>query len=584
MTQTFSTTKEGGREVRKAIILAVLAAAMLAIMAGPAFAEGYNNGNWNFQSGVDEPAYGDNAGIYVRQPQTADQIASPQGPHGGYTTSTNKCQDCHSTHYALGGFMLLRSDTRENACSFCHVGGGGSTVNIQMDNEYDATSAVATTTMGFGTGHTLGYKGRAPADIRPAFNETDGLACFSCHTPHGNSARVVSTPANPGAAIDVFKGVAGVAPPYNGVVKQVFLNHMQKSDPTTDNAAFLITAGPLAGMYDLNKPTQAQFTAISVVVSGTTGVPGDPADSFAAQRTARWGISPYAENMVFRRNLRNPLTGGVTDTHAITRPIFKQGKWLLLKNPNVKRAETTMTVYDWSLTGQSTQAWPDNNGNGITGALNTPTRDQGDGPPTRPLRGKILTLYPGDEIPNTAVGFRFWTSTDPASINAAYVNTGWVPGQPALGVDSVAWAGYARSTQTTKGLMNTVAAPKRDSARIYLTGGPYTAAEIAAIPAGDPRWATAADNGVNKYAMDWTNALGPADQMSLDEQESDRNQAYPFTLNPKTTGFGSVNEMCVDCHSGTAGASTQKANVFLPDKVGGGSYLLAFSHDAQPRH
>jgi predicted CXXCH cytochrome family protein len=163
----------GGKTVKKALFLAVIALAAMTLMAGTAFAEGYNDGGWNFTTGADESGYGDNAGIYVRDPLGADQELSAQGPHGGYAVSTNKCQDCHSTHYALGSFVLMRSDSREDACTFCHQGGGGSTVNIMMDNEYDANGVVTTSTTGFGTGHTLGYKGSAPADIKPAFTEPD---------------------------------------------------------------------------------------------------------------------------------------------------------------------------------------------------------------------------------------------------------------------------------------------------------------------------------------------------------------------------------------------------------------------------
>ncbi|MBS3956599.1 MAG: hypothetical protein KGZ40_03580, partial [Clostridiales bacterium] len=120
--------------MKRALMLAVLTAAVLAIAAVPAFAEGYNDGGWNYTTESDLPGYGDNAGIYVRSVQGTDQVQSFAGPHGGYTTTTNKCQDCHSTHYALGSYMLLRANDRENACTFCHAGGGGSSINIQMDN------------------------------------------------------------------------------------------------------------------------------------------------------------------------------------------------------------------------------------------------------------------------------------------------------------------------------------------------------------------------------------------------------------------------------------------------------------------
>jgi hypothetical protein len=190
---------------KKLVVALVAAIAIAAACATPAFAAdshqsvtGYNNGHHNFTSGTDQSGYAQNAGIYVRTPGSSSETTSFAGPHGGYDTTTNKCQDCHSTHFATGSYMLLRADNRTQACDFCHAGGGGSATNIQMDNQYDATSAIATDTMGFGTGHTLGYKGNAPAGIDPAFSDPNGLACFDCHTPHGNSARVLETFGAPG--------------------------------------------------------------------------------------------------------------------------------------------------------------------------------------------------------------------------------------------------------------------------------------------------------------------------------------------------------------------------------------------------
>ncbi|MBI5231308.1 MAG: hypothetical protein HY876_03985 [Coriobacteriales bacterium] len=168
--------------VKKTLLLAVAVVAMLALSVAPAFAEGYN-----------DPLQYTRANGYF------------SGPHGGYATTTNKCQECHSTHYATGGYMLLRANSREAACDYCHGGGGGSTINIQMDNDYRAgnfdvtqASAVETSTMGYGTGHTLGFAGNAPADVRPAYQDANGFACFDCHTPHGNSERVLTTFSNSG--------------------------------------------------------------------------------------------------------------------------------------------------------------------------------------------------------------------------------------------------------------------------------------------------------------------------------------------------------------------------------------------------
>ncbi len=106
--------------VRRILVLALIAVAILALTAAPALAEGYN-----------DPTE------YTRA------TGYESGPHGGYNSTTNKCNDCHSTHYASGSYVLLRANSREAACDFCHVGGGGSSINIQMDNTYDTAAAVA---------------------------------------------------------------------------------------------------------------------------------------------------------------------------------------------------------------------------------------------------------------------------------------------------------------------------------------------------------------------------------------------------------------------------------------------------------
>jgi predicted CXXCH cytochrome family protein len=45
------------------------------------------------------------------------------GPHGGYDTTTNKCKICHAVHRANGAYFLLRSDTQDDACAYCHLNG-----------------------------------------------------------------------------------------------------------------------------------------------------------------------------------------------------------------------------------------------------------------------------------------------------------------------------------------------------------------------------------------------------------------------------------------------------------------------------
>lgn len=121
-------------------------------------------------------------------------IPATAGPHGQYTTTTHKCRDCHAVHRASGKFRLTRSDTREEACDWCHGKGAGSGFNIEMDNDDNLTKE-------YNVGHSLGFglaadtgKWKAPDDTDPAYNPrfvSGGFSCFDCHSPHGNKERIL---------------------------------------------------------------------------------------------------------------------------------------------------------------------------------------------------------------------------------------------------------------------------------------------------------------------------------------------------------------------------------------------------------
>lgn len=291
----------------KRVLLTVVVCMAIVAFAVPAFAVGYNNGKINYTTGLNETGYAANAGKYVRQPATSAQTTAAAGPHGNYTTTTNKCSDCHSTHFAKGSYMLLRANSREDACSFCHAGGGGSTLNIQMDNQYDANGVVADGSRGAGTGHTLGYKGNAPADINPAYTDAEGLACFDCHSPHGNSARILTTFANPGRATFNDAGEEGVlsAPPgsshfwvtkVNGSTGQTAIDKFTK-----------YTSSKYGVVYDLR--SYLPVTGDDVVDKGTI-----------------WGLAPVEGNFVIAKAV----------TGAEIKPVWGTGRFLLLKNPDAK--------------------------------------------------------------------------------------------------------------------------------------------------------------------------------------------------------------------------------------------------------
>ena len=268
------TNKEATKVSKKILAVAIIATLVLALGATSAFAEGYNS-----------PQEYTRATGYL------------SGPHGGYTTTTNKCQDCHSTHYAAGSFMLLRANNREAACDYCHGGGGGSTVNIMMDNDYVNYSegyyldgaVEATTGAGYGTGHTLGYDGYAPVDINPAYTAADGFACFDCHSPHGNSARIMTTFANPGRHF-AAPGQAGrpVSPVASG--------------------QWPVALGT-GGMIHNAAQGQAAWTDDGLLQDG------------------EWGIDRDFGNFVWDSNAAVGMT-------FFYRPIWPNGRFLLVKNPH----------------------------------------------------------------------------------------------------------------------------------------------------------------------------------------------------------------------------------------------------------
>ncbi|MHB9002743.1 MAG: cytochrome c3 family protein [Coriobacteriia bacterium] len=301
--------------MKRFIALALVVVAMLALAAVPAFAEGYNDGGWNFTTSSDLAGYGDNAGLYVRTPQTTDQISSVSGPHGGYTTSTNKCQDCHSTHYAKGDYMLLRANKREDACAFCHGGGGGSTINIQMDNAYDTNGAVTGGDRGMGTGHTLGYSGNAPADIQPAYAATGGFACFDCHTPHGNSARILTTFANPGRAYFEIAGVAG---------SDKFVKTIGVANATNSGAKYN------ADDYAIGAAVAIGGTSFTVLDGAAYNI-GNYFNLAAGSNptSSLYGVTPVEGNLPVR-----PANAG-----AAVKPVWPTGRFLLLKDPHSTAAE-----------------------------------------------------------------------------------------------------------------------------------------------------------------------------------------------------------------------------------------------------
>lgn len=74
-------------------------------------------------------------------------------PHGGYNTTTNKCKVCHAVHRAEGAYYLLRADSQDDACSYCHIGSAHST-KVVYDLNPDGIYTM--------NGHTIGAQTQIP--------------------------------------------------------------------------------------------------------------------------------------------------------------------------------------------------------------------------------------------------------------------------------------------------------------------------------------------------------------------------------------------------------------------------------------
>ena len=173
--------------------------------------------------------------IASAQPKEADPDyvanANAVAPHGGYSSSTNMCLQCHDVHGlagTTGDYVLMAGLNVDAVCNTCHaygstgtptgvLGGGpgsGLTGTVSVRAVYTASG---------GGKHTLGdpevdgntitqsdwiYPGPPAGNAATAAGVgtsvgSGGLYCASCHTPHGSFGQVVNnwtkpTPANPG--------------------------------------------------------------------------------------------------------------------------------------------------------------------------------------------------------------------------------------------------------------------------------------------------------------------------------------------------------------------------------------------------
>ncbi len=161
-------------------------------------------------------------------PKVGDPVGSDTSPHGGYSSTTNFCMQCHEVHDAAGEYALLWKASVTSTCATCHgyMGasatgtrdpvGGGTVGTASLRTVYDVTGAslqaehdIGSTSPPGETGITItesdwaygwGYSGgppatnaTTPAGAGTASDTGGGLYCASCHTPHGEYGQAANT-------------------------------------------------------------------------------------------------------------------------------------------------------------------------------------------------------------------------------------------------------------------------------------------------------------------------------------------------------------------------------------------------------
>lgn len=142
----------------------------------------------------------------------AGSATADNGPHGGYTATTDACAGCHRAHTGVGPSLLVAS-TAYGLCMTCHgvtSGGAGTDVldglwvtggaNTPLKgggfafatmNDSLTTAVSSTVTSKHAVNGMTGYTGDVIWGIG-ATNSGAGynftLECYTCHNPHGKSS------------------------------------------------------------------------------------------------------------------------------------------------------------------------------------------------------------------------------------------------------------------------------------------------------------------------------------------------------------------------------------------------------------
>ena len=120
--KTQARPRKNGSINEKGYVLVALAAVLVLALGGTAMAKGYSPGNRSSSYLAKGESYIEWDDAQAKMAAAGVSAEATASVHGNYSTTTVKCQVCHSAHKAAATGDTLLQSTAAQACVPCHLG------------------------------------------------------------------------------------------------------------------------------------------------------------------------------------------------------------------------------------------------------------------------------------------------------------------------------------------------------------------------------------------------------------------------------------------------------------------------------